>query len=61
MENPITRFVAGADFSNAHLDPASLKRLGDAYITRDSKVKPNLHRLKLRLTSKQVAAIQSGA
>lgn len=54
-------FVAGADFSNAQLDPASLKTLGDAYITRETKVKPNLHSLNLRLTSKQLAAIQSGA
>lgn len=50
-------FVAGADFSNAQLDPASLKTLGDAYITRERKVKPNLQSLNLRLTSKQLAAI----
>lgn len=54
-------FVAGADFSNAQLDPASLKTLGDAYITRERKVKPNLQTLNLRLTAKQLAAIQSGA
>ena len=54
-------FVAGADFSNAQLDPASLKTLGDAYIMRESKVRPNLRSLNLRLTSKQVAVIQSGA
>ena len=54
-------FVAGADFSNAQLDPASLRTLGDAYITRERKVRPNLQSLNLRLTSKQLAAIQAGA
>jgi hypothetical protein len=54
-------FVAGADFSNAQLDPSSLETLGDAYITRERKVKPNLHSLNLRLTGKQRAAIQGGA
>jgi uncharacterized protein YjbI with pentapeptide repeats len=54
-------FVAGADFSNAQLDPASLRTLGDAYITRERKVRPNLQSLNVRLTAKQRAAIQAGA
>lgn len=53
-------FVANADFSNAELDSATLASLGEAYISRDLKVRHNLHRANLRLTTKQVEAIQAG-
>lgn len=54
-------FVAGADFSNAELDSRTLGSLGDAYISREQKVRLNLERLNLRLTTKQVEAIHAGA
>lgn len=54
-------FVAGADFSNAELDSRTLGSLGDAYISREQKVRRNLERLNLRLTTKQVEAIHAGA
>ena len=54
-------FVAGADFSNAELDSRTLGSLGDAYISREQKVRRNLERLNLRLTTKQVEAINAGA
>ena len=54
-------FVAGADFTNAELDSPTLASIGDAYISREQKVRHNLYRSNLRLTTKQIEAIQAGA